>query len=69
MRSAVAEGLLDSGIRAAAVAEGQCCLTEKPNLEIVLTAGAADLAEALQASEASAPSRPKAAEVKARRER
>lgn len=47
MRSAVAEGLLGSGIRAAAAAEEQCCLTEKPDLEIVLAAGAADLAEAL----------------------
>ena len=47
MRSAVAEGLLDSGIHAVAVAEGQCCLTEKPDLEIVLAAGAADLVEAL----------------------
>lgn len=47
MRSAVAEGLRDTDIRAAALAEGQCCLTEKPDLEIVLAAVAADLAVGL----------------------
>lgn len=47
MRSAVAEGLWDTDIRAAAVAEGQYCLVEKPNLEIDLAAVAADLVEDL----------------------
>lgn len=49
MRSAAAaaEDPLDSGIRAVVVAEGQCCLTEKRDLEIVVAAVAADLAEGL----------------------
>ena len=47
MRSAVAAGLLDTDIPAAAVAEGQYCLKEKPGLGIDLAAVAADFVEDL----------------------
>ena len=68
-RSVVAEGLRDIDIPVVVVAEGQYCLIEKPDLEIVLAAEAADLAENLWVSEDSAPLRPEAAEVKTRQEK
>lgn len=48
MRFAVAEGLRDTDIRAAAVAVGRrYCLVEKPGLEIDLAAKAAGFVEDL----------------------
>lgn len=47
MHFAVAEGPRDTDIRAAAVAEGQYCLTEKPDLEIELVGVAADSVDGL----------------------
>lgn len=45
MRSAVAEGLRDTDIHSAAVAEAQYCLTEKPDLEFDQVAVAGDFVE------------------------
>ena len=69
MRFAVAEGLRDTDIHAAAVAEGRYCLIEKPDLEIEQAAEAADFVEDLQASVVSAPLPLEAAGVKARPEK